>query len=271
MGVIMKNVDFKIDGKRYEYNWLTMKDFMGLYSKKHNWEKIYDESGSEEARKYLYSIVDELYPEVPEKYRMLVFISLIISSEGKNRIILTNECSKCHEEHHISLKLNSVKSEEDFSFEDVDGNSITIKFSSINYRNKENLVSDLYHNIRGVTINGTFLEWEMVAEESKMSLLSYIDRDTVETLLEKLVPCTISFFDAYGCDTIQRINNTIEVDDMKIFDWLVNKSEVNTIYQIATIMASNGINMTDYMNMAPFERREILKNIKANNELAGKE
>lgn len=40
---------------------------------------------------------------------------------------------------------------------------------------------------------------------------------------------------------------------------------------MATIMAGNGINMTDYMNMAPFERREILKNIKANNEMAGKE
>lgn len=267
----MKKVDFVIDGKIYNYDWFTMRDFMGLYSKKHNWEKIYDNSGEKEARKYLYGFVDDMFDDVPEKYRMMIFISLILASEGRSSVILTNNCSKCHDEHHISLSLNPVVSSKTYSFVDVDGNKIEILFGNLNYRNRENIINELLENITIVKINGQELEWNVLAESTKMAMLSYVDSDVVKDLINVLSPCSVKFHDAYGCEDIQSMNGRVEYDDMKIFDWLINKSEVNTIYQMSTIMASNGFNMTDYMNMAPFERREILKNIKANNEVAGKE
>lgn len=262
----MKKVDFIIEGKRYNFDWLTMNDFMGLYSKKHNWEKIYEAHGEEEARKYLYGFIDDAYPEIPEKYRMMVFISLVIASEGRGDIILTNECSKCQEEHNISLRLNNLNTEKSTKFFDVDGNDIEIVFNAINYRNKENLITNLYDGISIVKINGNIIEWDLLADDTKMSILSYIGDKEIKDLINSLIPCSVTFHSAYGCDDIQELNGFIEFDDMKIFDWLINKTEVNTVYKIATIMASNGIGMADYMNMAPFERKEILKNIKENNE-----
>lgn len=249
----MKNNDLVIeigDNKIYT-NMFKLGDIEKLFLLKTEMDYAIKEKDEDRAYKLYKDYLDKLYSDVDENFREYAMVYNIVASEAKSKYKLHYVCEHCKTENHslMEIGLNYKLYEHDL----IDG--FKMRF---NYANpKDSDVTSIYENIHSISIRGNIIPWELLSDDSKEILFSYISHDDYDDIFKSIQMCraTIHGQGSMCCEKSTYPKGKFDVyGGYRIFGILINSSNLPILYKTNHELLSRGISLTDQMLMKPFER-----------------
>lgn len=239
----MRIVRAKILDKVYRFNPFTVKDYRSLLLIRND----LDNNSVEKNTELLDECLEELFPEVPKRFRGYCFVKTFTTSIGKTTLPMGYECPKCGKKNKIPLDI----SQNDISNPILEIGDIKIKFTyPDDDRELDSMVLD---NIHSVIQDGQEYAWNDLSDIDKLTIIKAITLEDIEKILEQMKP--IFFKLNMNCCENRSVIYTTFFD---IFKVLIHPDEIFQFYQINHIMAKNNYPLGDIYDMMPVERSIIL-------------
>lgn len=198
----------------------------------------------EEQINVINELMEDYFPDVPERLRPYVFLQVFTSSIGKTKIPIAYECSECKASKKTLLNLQQAG----LNHPEVSVAGIKIKFK-FPRKNTESVVSLIKDNIYQVSDSSTTYLWDDLSDEDKVSVVDALDAESIDKVIQMMKP--LSFTLKLGCCKPTTIVYESIVD---LFKLLIHPDEIFTFYQINHVMAKNHYDLSSIMNMIPIER-----------------
>lgn len=199
-------------------------------------------------------ILEEYFPNVPVAWRPYVFVKVFVSSIGKTIIPLTYECSECKKPINLILNLE----QKPLINPVIETNGIKIYFKLMEYtaNSPEELI---FNSIDSVEQSGNHYNWSDLSQLEKNYVLSTIEYDLFEEIIEKLNPIFFRLNVKCTCNNSEKPPREIIYQSiLPLFETLIHPDEIYTFYQIIHQMNKSNYSISEVMDMMPIERSIIL-------------
>lgn len=198
----------------------------------------------EEQKEILSDIIDDYFSEFPKTWRPFIFLHVFAGSIGKTKMPVAFTCPECGKKkstlfniHQKELKCPEIE---------VAGIKIKFNFPEVEYDDPAQMITE---NIASIFYNKKWIPWNELTEENQLQIIDAIDIDSLEKILEQMIPINLEL-KMHCCKKHDlKYNNILDV-----FKLLLNPDEVFTFYQINHMLVKSQYDLNSIMNMIPVER-----------------
>lgn len=212
-----------------------------------------------EQKRILNETLEELFPDVEEKYRGYFFIEKYIGSIGGSKLKIVVTCPTCKHETNmiIDLKQDAIENIR------LEKENIVLFFAYPNeiYYDENGTPSYdkiFLDNIKGIEYENKKYDWDELDDETKSNVIDIIEFSDFEYIINKMK--IVRIYRRFTCKCKRIIE--IEMDDiLDIFKMSIDERSITIFYDINSILVKNGFSIRDIMGMIPIERTIYLNQI----------
>lgn len=215
-----------------------------------------EDKSEQEQKEILDGVMLEYFGEYPESWRPYIFLKVLTSSIGKDKIPVVFTCPTCGKQHKIPFNLEQG----DLVDPMIETAGLKIKF---NFPDDPNIepIDLIKTHIKSVADDQNQYNWENLTPESKLQVIEAIDLESLKELTKQLTPINCKLRMRCCEDKLAEYTDIVDV-----FNIVVNPDEVFIFYQINHLLVKSNYDNDSIMNMIPIERTIALSLIEKDNK-----